>query len=816
MSQSIVSTFSMSGPAPNNRVGVEKTTHGASLIEDIKMSKERLKKKISESILLITIILGVTSPVFAVPQMVAHWPLADGSGSVATETVAGLNGALMNFDTSTAWTADAPHGGALTFDGVDDYVVVPHNAAIDFANESFSVSFLLKQNGGFVAPSDTSFTEQRYFSKGTFAATTGVRYEMFNKAGNVRFSIDDGTTKIDVSVAEAPFVTNEWVHVVAVRDTAQAMMFLYADGVQVGSIATGALGSAANPDPLVFGTSTAADKPTSIGFFAGQISDFRIFANALTVDEIAAIYGYSRPEDGATDVERDVVLCWTQSESAVAYNVYFGTSFDEVQDANVNSPLLVGRGIDANTFEPGRLEYGRTYYWRVDEIGAPAESKVLKGDVWSFTVEPFAATIAADGITATASSTMAGSSPANTINQSGLSDDLHSTDRAAMWSSESGVTAPVWIQYDFDQVYKLYEMWVWNYNSEFEYVLSFGLKDVTVEYSADGATWNTLGDYELPDGPGADRYAHDTTVSFGGVAAQSVKITAHSNYGGSAYGLSEVRFYAIPTRAGYPQPTDGATGVATDATLTWRAGREAVSHEVYIGADSDSLTLADTVTPTSYSTSWNLDTTYYWRVDEVNLAATVSTWTGAVWSFTTVDHSVLDDMESYNDTTNKIFDVWADGYKSTTNGAVVGLDASANGTFGSTTIYHGGKQSMPYTYGANGITNSEATRTFSPAQDWTLYGAETLSLYFYGQTTNTTTVPFWVRLTDSNGKSAKVTFGSGTGEDVAALATESWTAWNIPLSNFSGVTFSTIKSMTIGLGAGTGSGTLYIDDIFLY
>ncbi len=46
--------------------------------------------------------------------------------------------------------------------------------------------------------------------------------------------------------------------------------------------------------------------------------------------------------------------------------------------------------------------------------------------------------------------------------------------------------APAWIQYQFTSVYKLSELWVWNHNGEFEPVLGYGFKDVTIEYLLDG------------------------------------------------------------------------------------------------------------------------------------------------------------------------------------------------------------------------------------------------------------------------------------------------------------------------------------------
>ena len=67
--------------------------------------------------------------------------------------------------------------------------------------------------------------------------------------------------------------------------------------------------------------------------------------------------------------------------------------------------------------------------------------------------------------------------------------------------------------------------------------------------------------------------------------------------------LSEVRFFFIPTVASQPNPETGASAVAPDVTLSWgRDGREAGSHDVYLGTDADSLSLAGNVSESSFDT----------------------------------------------------------------------------------------------------------------------------------------------------------------------------------------------------------------------
>ncbi len=278
------------------------------------------------------------------------------------------------------------------------------------------------------------------------------------------------------------------------------------------------------------------------------------------------------PADGATDVSFKPVLSWTAGKFAATHDVYLGTSFDDVNTATRTAPLgvLASQGQADTTYTPAQLAFGQKYYWRVDEVNAAPDSTIHKGAVWNFTVEALATAIAGANITATASSALANSDPINTINGSGLTGDLHAMDAATMWATAQGATGPAWIKYDFDKVYKLHEMWVWNYNSEFEYLLGFGLKNVTIEYSADGTTWTTLGNYELAQAPSAVGYDHNTTVNFGGLVVKSVKITATGNYGGTSSGLSEVRFLSIPVVARLPEPASASTNV--DTTCRTRGG----------------------------------------------------------------------------------------------------------------------------------------------------------------------------------------------------------------------------------------------------
>ena len=628
-----------------------------------------------------------------------------------------------------------------------------------------------------------------------------------------------------------------WYHVAATWEYSGGAVgygILYFNGVEVAR--KGGLRSfpTLNSKPR-FGYATGQGGVTATTRTHGAkavIDDIKLFDRVVAADDIPALMGGAAsepasgpsPADQASDVLRDAVLSWVPGIYAASHDIYFGTSYDDVNNARRTSDpqgTLVSRGQDANSYDPvGLLTFGQTYYWRVDEVNAPDKPATYKGNVWSFTAETYSLAITTP-IKATASSQMSDNmSATKTIDGSGLTGDQHSVFASDMWLSSMTDPQPTWIQYEFDQVYKLSQMWVWNSNQAVEFVLGFGIDEATVEYSLDGTTWTALANVpEFAQATGEPSYVHDTTVDFGGVLARFVKITAKSNWGGGEqYGLSEVRFFQVPLQAYGPTPANAATGVAVNSALNWRPGREAVQHQVYLGTDPNALALAKTVTEHQVgllSLAAEYDRTYCWKVNEVNDAANPKSWDGDLWTFSTQGYGIVDDFESYNDNCDRIFFAWVDGFghngSTACNVAPNGGNGSgstvgnASAPFAEKTVIHSGKQSMPLAYdNTTGKSTSEAVRTFDPAQDWTAGGAKTLVLFFRGSPDNGDG-QLYVTI---NG--VKVVYSGGAN----ALSLSLWRQWNIDLASV-GANLKSVKTLGVGV-SGSGKGTLYVDDILLY
>ena len=172
----------------------------------------------------------------------------------------------------------------------------------------------------------------------------------------------------------------------------------YQDGVQVDST-TENVSIGISTQPFRIG----GNSPTLDHYYNGLIDDLRVYDTALDeaqikiamaggglINEFATV---PVPEDGATDVPRDVTLGWMPGGFAGTHDVYLGIAAEDVGAADRANPLgvMAKQDHDANTYDPaGVLQFGQTYYWRVDEVNVPPSDAIFKGNVWSFTVEPFA------------------------------------------------------------------------------------------------------------------------------------------------------------------------------------------------------------------------------------------------------------------------------------------------------------------------------------------------------------------------------------------------------------------------------------------
>ncbi|MHC4462302.1 MAG: LamG domain-containing protein [Planctomycetota bacterium] len=774
---------------------------------------------------LIPIVLVLAMAASATGGLVGHWRFDEGFGTTTVDSSG--NNYDSTFIGDVQWSNDGVYGTCLQFSGgvgIRSYVEAAGSQEIEFGDTDISISVWIKT---------TATKEMTILTNVRNSGHHSIDMEQTPTLGVNRDDVHIGKVSYDnvfVTSMDSLATVNdgEWHHVALVQhhssEGTEGWTF-YIDG---NFDSKKSLDNSPDAGGQRIRIGGGVSHPSFSNSFIGLIDDIRIYNHVLSEAEVMSlVIGESdfafrqSPADCATDVPRDVVISWMPGSYADKHDVYFGTNFEDVNNADRDNPLgvLVNQNQDANSYSPAELlQFGQTYYWRVDEVNAPPDFTIYKGSVWSFTAELFAYPMPSENITATASSSnSAVEGPENTLNGSGLdANDLHSVETVDMWITALGDLGPAWIQYEFDRVYKLYEMLVWNHNSSVESLVGFGIKDAKIEYSTNGTDYATLGTtHEFAQAPGADGYACNTTVDFDGVAAKYIRLTANSNWGMlPQYGLSEVRFLYIPVVAREPKPASGATNIEVDnVTLSWRAGREAAKHDVYLSTDEqaviDGTAPITTVTDASHGPlSLDLAQTYFWKVDEVNEAESPAMWEGDLWNFTTREFLVVDDFESYNDLdpdapqSNRIFNTWIDGYEQPMNGSIVGYDVPP---FAEQSTVHSGWQSMPLAYDNTGTAvHSEAERTFAVGQNWTKAGAVTLVLYFHGTEGNTGQL--YVKVNDS-----KVVYDGDAGD----IAKPQWQQWNIDLASV-GMNLQNVTKLAIGINGTGASGKLYFDDIRLY
>ncbi|MCP4260715.1 MAG: hypothetical protein GY774_24800 [Planctomycetes bacterium] len=469
--------------------------------------------------------------------------------------------------------------------------------------------------------------------------------------------------------------------------------------------------------------------------------------------------GAPKPTNSSMISDTWANISWFPGPTAVSHDVYFGDNFEDVNagaesafQGNQTTNFMVV-GFPGFAFPEG-LVPGTTYYWRIDAINV--EGTVYEGVVWNFSVPPKTAYFpvpvdAADSV---------------------------APDVELSWTEGFGA--------------KLHTVY-------------FGDNFDDVSNATGGSAQGTL-TYT----PGTLKFAK---TYYWRVDEFDVVETHKGN----------VWSFTTEGAVGSPEPANSAVDVPQAVILTWTRGVNADSHQVYFGTDKDAVKNADTSSP-EYKGSGNFgsesydagtlewNTTYYWRIDEANNTNADSPWTGPLWSFTTANFLVIDDMEGYNDLdpadagSNRIFFAWIDGFDNPAiNGSIVGY---ANPPFAEQSIVHSGNQSMPFEYN-NAVGKSEATLTLTSNRDWTVKGVDTLTVWYRGSASNAAET-MYVALNDN----ARV-----DNDNPDASQTTVWTEWNIDLQAFAdqGVNLTNVNSITLGLSSVTGgAGMMYFDDIRLY
>ena len=196
----------------------------------------------------------------------AHWKLDEGSGDTAVDSVGGHDGKLVN---DPVWSSGGMRGGALDFDGLDDYVEVPHDDALSIASELTIAAWIYN-----ASPAISG--SYRILSKEPPGANDSFWLSL--QGQTLWFGVGGSFYSAPTTVAP-----NTWYHVAASFDDANNQVRLYVDGVEVGQYFSGA-SITVNSSALRIGANWESNK-----YWQGLLDDVRLYDRVLSAADVAAL-----------------------------------------------------------------------------------------------------------------------------------------------------------------------------------------------------------------------------------------------------------------------------------------------------------------------------------------------------------------------------------------------------------------------------------------------------------------------------------------------------------------------------------------------
>ena len=332
------------------------------------------------------IMLGVVVPAVAQDTSLVGWWKMDGDGSDASGS--GRDGVLEG----DAHFAPGYRDQALALDGDGDYFTVTDYKGL-MSSSPITVTAWVQTTGN----GDMVFWGR---------TGAGRRVEFRVNGGRVRIDNGRGNIQGDTTMNDG-----EWHHVTVTipvdAEISYPFVKVYLNGEDDSRAAVDPQNHTfrlvehdANFDVIIGGRDGWDDKR----HFPGLIDDVRIYEAVLLEAEIKDImnYGYFAsahspgPANGGKFEERFALLEWVPGALAESHNLYFGTSFEDVnavaEDVFVDNitGTVQAVGVKDNPAPEG-LVPGTTYYWRVDPVNESHPDSPWRGEVWSFWIPPVTA-----------------------------------------------------------------------------------------------------------------------------------------------------------------------------------------------------------------------------------------------------------------------------------------------------------------------------------------------------------------------------------------------------------------------------------------
>jgi hypothetical protein len=295
-----------------------------------------------------------------------------------------------NFDGGANWDPnDGRFSGCVVFD--DSFRMEIPSAAAASLDTCVTVSCWLKN-------ANRAGRDNWVFGWGTVEGPAITAAVPLDNGRHVHFRAGNDSNDVllwdMVRAGFNPATLQDWHHWAFVKSESPPDISIYFDGgrAETNDVVDQSLAE------LQFAPGSVGAVPWHGSDFVGHVDDFRLFAQALSAGDVAALFRGGEvakawkpdPPSGAADVSRQTELSWRSGNYATAHDVYLGLDPASVRDANLSNPLGVyqqRQPIADTNLTAGVFELGETYYWRIDEVNeANIPDEIWKGDIWSLTV----------------------------------------------------------------------------------------------------------------------------------------------------------------------------------------------------------------------------------------------------------------------------------------------------------------------------------------------------------------------------------------------------------------------------------------------
>lgn len=217
--------------------------------------------------------------VAATDDYINYWTFDEGVGRSINDVRGGKNGVMTGSSTGFGW-ASGKIGNALGMDGANGLAVVLPDGTVAGSQGSLSVWFKIEE----MSDRNVLFSGASLSDKYLYALF-GV-----DREGRPQFQFRTETNGTDRKVQGDKILNrNEWYHLVFTADTQRYRMFINGDELTLYGENTGRWFSDLTNHLFAYRIGASEANPL-LGSFSGYIDDVRIYARALSDDEITILY----------------------------------------------------------------------------------------------------------------------------------------------------------------------------------------------------------------------------------------------------------------------------------------------------------------------------------------------------------------------------------------------------------------------------------------------------------------------------------------------------------------------------------------------